>query len=133
MTEGVRRIAAERTRQIEEEGMTPGHDDMHHDDSLVWAAVCYAAPSIVYVPDGGGHTITFNDPWPESWRNSYGKLDSASWDKRGPRPVDPNLIGMKLQGRLRELEKAGALIAAEIDRLLRWDSQPDQDPGETND
>ncbi|MGU5573601.1 hypothetical protein ACV1C5_09520 [Aeromonas caviae] len=34
-------IAAERQRQIEVEGWTPSHDDMHGADNLEMAALCY--------------------------------------------------------------------------------------------
>lgn len=90
---GIERIAAERQRQIEQEGWTPEHDDKHGDGSLACAAACYALP-----PTSRRLRVPPLD-WPSSW--------SASWWK--PTPED----------RERELTKAGALIAAEIDRLLR--------------
>lgn len=88
---GVELIAAERRRQIEVEGWTLEHDRIEHDgsDNIVMAAICYA------LPDEHRH----GEPpiwWP--WASSYWK----------PTPDD----------RVRELVKAGALIAAEIDRLL---------------
>lgn len=94
---GVERIAAERRRQVDSEGWTPEHDDEHQRDELAWAAVCYAAPSIVFSQG--------RDPWP--W--------AREWDKR-PRHAAQ---GETLQSRMRALEKAGALIAAELDRLQR--------------
>lgn len=109
---GVDLIAAERTRQIEQEGWTPEHDDEHDDHSLALAAACYAAPKHILVraydaPDG----ITFGDPWP--WADE--------WDKR-PRDIDGMVRSAEDQThaeRIRCLVKAGALIAAEIDRLRR--------------
>lgn len=86
---GSERIAKERKRQIEVEGWNSEHDGNHGDD-LAWAAVCYAAPGPVFESQGV-------DPWP--WE--------SGWDKR------------KKHDRIRQLEIAGALIAAEIDRLLR--------------
>lgn len=104
MSEGVARIAAERQRQVEKEGWTTEHDDEHQDGEMAWAAVCYAAPKPVYrlsdVLRG------YFDPWP--W--------SVTWDKR-PRATTGSL--QTPAERIRMLEKAGALIAAEIDRLLR--------------
>lgn len=102
MKTGIERIAAERQRQIDVEGWTPEHDDEHSDGSLALAAACYAT-SDIYKPviTPGGKTL-FADPWP--W--------SSEWDKR---PVD----GTAPRYRIRALEKAGALIAAEIDRLAR--------------
>ena len=110
MSEGVKRIATERQRQIDVEGWTPDHDDEHGGGEMAWAAVAYAAPGAIYRSSGfrdlrharGGGEISFIDPWP--W--------DRGWDKRTKHA--PN----RLQ-RIRDLEKAGALIAAELDRLLR--------------
>lgn len=84
---GVALIAAERTRQIEQEGYTAAHDQCHVPGDLAGAAACYAIASRGYeLPDA------VEAYWPPSWRFSGG---------------DP----------VRMLVKAGALIAAEIDRL----------------
>jgi hypothetical protein len=90
-------IAAERQRQISAEGWTPEHDDAHTWPSLAVAAACYATPASLrdcHVRDG-----IPQEPrtWP--WAGRFWK----------PTPDD----------RVRELVKAGALIAAEIDRLVR--------------
>lgn len=87
MSEGVRRIAAERQRQIEVKGWTPEHDDQHGGNELVEAGIAYAWS---VVADGAARW------WPPGWSES---------DFSGP-PL-PRLV------------KAGALIAAEIDRRLR--------------
>lgn len=99
---GVERIAAERKRQIEEEGFDHEHDVTHVFGELAVAASCYAAPEPIYVKREVRHDLIITDPWP--W--------SDEWDKR--HKVKPSL-----DQRIRDLEKAGALIAAEIDRLLR--------------
>jgi len=95
-------IAAERRRQVEEEGWTPEHDDEHTDESLAAAASCYAWPDRSYPAEP-----------PSRWQWE------PQWWKPGPT-------------RIRELVKAGALIAAEIDRLQRasvqlFPSPPEQD------
>jgi transcriptional regulator with XRE-family HTH domain len=97
---GVERIAAERKRQIEEEGWTAEHDDLWKNGELADAAVCYALSKEdryldVMVCDSIQYL--FNRLWPffDEW-----------W-----KPTPDN--------RIRELEKVGALAAAEIDRLLR--------------
>lgn len=105
---GTERIQAERQRQIEKEGWTPKHDDEHADGSLLFAAICYALPKnrrgrkIVREEAPSEYTMQkeFIVPrlWPESW--------SATWWKPS-------------EDTMRNLEKAGALIAAEIDRLAR--------------
>jgi hypothetical protein len=107
---GIQRIAAERKRQIEAEGWTPDHDDDHEDGELARAAICYAAPLPVYIRARGSGRASFIDPWPAWW--------SAKWDKR-PRDADGDLAAPTPGQRIRMLEKAGALIAAEIDRLMR--------------
>ena len=84
---GAEQIAAERKRQIEEEGWTAGHDAAHDNGELWRAAICYASGR--------------SDGWP--W--------APRWYKPGP-------------DRVRSLVKAGALIAAEIDRL----TEPKEDP-----
>ncbi len=112
--DGATRIMAERQRQIAKEGWTPEHDDEHDDASLLLAAVCYTANAAgvhVYQRHESAGQISFCDPWPETW--------APEWDKR---PRDRNDAVNLPQGdarRIRMLEKAGALIAAEIDRLLR--------------
>lgn len=93
--DGVELIRRERERQKNVEGWTPGHDDQHARGELASAAVCYAM-----IPDPESAAgIELPGEWPESW--------SESWWKPSP------------DNRVRELEKAGALIAAEIDRLMR--------------
>jgi hypothetical protein len=119
---GIERIAAERKRQIEKEGFTAKHDadEYHENGELAWAAVCYAAPKTIYTMDGALHHVRFDDPWPEFWDDD--------WDKRprtlgGERLLDNRELPHDL--RIRQLEKAGALIAAEIDRLLRVKEEAD--------
>jgi hypothetical protein len=88
---GLELIAEERQRQIESEGWTDEHDDTHDGEQLARAAVCYAVPRF-------WRSVMIVDlmwPWNKSW-----------W-----KPSPDN--------RIRELAKAGALIAAEIDRLHR--------------
>ncbi len=93
---GVELITAERQRQIEEEGWTPDHDDQHINGELALAAACYAIPPMSI--RGSGLVLRL---WP--WKRKWWK----------PTPDD----------RIRELKKAGALIAAEIDRLQRKGEQ----------
>jgi hypothetical protein len=111
---GAERIYKERTRQINVEGWTPEHDDDHTDQSLALAAICYAAPEKIYVKREWATGVTFEDPWPDSW--------AAYWDKRATHESDntvPEPDSYSDKKRIDLLVKAGALIAAEIDRLQR--------------
>lgn len=102
MMTGIELIAAERQRQIEQEGWTSESDARHVNGELAEAAACYAmTEGRRTIPVGGADKITGETagvrklmwPWHESWWKS-----------------DPD-------NRVKDLVKAGALIAAEIDRL----------------
>lgn len=87
-------IAVERSRQIEKEGWTAGHDDDHRHKELVSAAICYAKLAAV------SSNIHMGFSAPRSW----------PWERKSWKPSNDSV---------KNLVKAGALIAAEIDRLLR--------------
>jgi hypothetical protein len=94
LTAAARDVLAERRRQVEAEGWTPEHDDQHIPGTLAQAASCYIEWNgweTEYQRDGA---IPINWPW------------AAAWWKPSD---DPR----------RNLEKAGALILAEIERLDR--------------
>ncbi len=105
---GAERIAAERRRQVEAKGYDEAHDDRHEHGELIEAARCYAYAAQVaewydladwFGLDAEGRVklpAATNARWPWSPRD---------WKPTG----DP----------VRDLTKAGALVAAEIDRLLR--------------
>lgn len=87
--DGADLIAIERERQAEIKGWTPEHDDQWGESELLIAASGY-----LYAGHTGNTSKPMGWPWHEDW-----------W-----RPSeDP----------IRNLVKAGALIAAEIDRLQR--------------
>lgn len=95
MKSGIELIKEERQRQIEVEGWTAAHDSKHDMGQLAYAAVTYALPDFTISFQFKGVKIGI-DPmfhWPFE----------KQWLKRGTRKQD--------------LIKAGALIAAEIDRL----------------
>lgn len=102
-------IVAERRRQIEEEHYSSSHDDDHDEGELALAAICYAAPFTIFkkIDDG-----CYCDPWP--WDDKH---DKRLWDETLDEPLPAYRIDVNV--RIRQLTKAGALIAAEIDRLLR--------------
>lgn len=115
---GAELIAAERQRQIEKENWTPEHDDQHHTgDQLAMAACCYAAPEPIYIRRDRNGAIVFGDPWP-----FFRTIDTA----RSAGEYSPVVVkdGDKREkhSRLQRLVIAGALIAAEIDRLQRLEA-----------
>lgn len=91
---GAERIAAERRRVIEQ-GRTPEHDDAHDQGELLAASDEYVKAALRLLNEE-----------PEPKRAPIGWPWHADWWKPSDDPI-------------RNLEKAGALIAAEIDRLLR--------------
>jgi hypothetical protein len=90
---GAEMIAAERERQITAEGWTPEHDDEHAAKELAHAAARYAEQAGIDWGDPP-HRAPYGWPWDEQW-----------WKPTGDA--------------IRDLTKAGALLAAEIDRLQR--------------
>ncbi len=94
MKTGIELITEERQRQIEKEGWTSGHDDLNINGELAIAASIYSNTE-------GNRELYGADETPVGW----------PWDKRWWKPTPDN--------RIKELTKAGALIAAEIDRLQR--------------
>jgi hypothetical protein len=98
---GIESIAAERQRQVESEGWSLEHDDQHTDETLALVAALYATPFqlLSVEAERNGSFFQFEDPWPTSW--------GKQWDRRSE------------FDRRRRLVIAGALIAAEIDRIDR--------------
>lgn len=101
-SDGVLLISKERQRQIDQEGWTEKHDDKFYHRELVRAAVCYLeADNLDETRNEDGEDLIECGYWP--------------WDKSFWKPT--------ITDRVRELVKAGALIAAEIDRIKRLDDQ----------
>lgn len=92
---GAALIMRERERQVDEEHWTAEHDATHIDGELVQAAISYLE-------------------WAAEESDGTVNIAPLRWPFRGnewkPTEDDPPI---------RELVKAGALIAAEIDRLQR--------------
>ena len=100
-------ITAERRRQIEREGWSPEHDDEHDSCEMAMAAVAYAFEA---VDQANG---ICEDPWagpPDRWWPWWVSDGQHAPVPSGFKPSDDPI---------RNLVKAGALIAAEIDRLQR--------------
>ncbi len=92
---GAELISTERARQIFQEGWSAEHDATHNPSELAQAGISYAAMAATQLKQSTHETCdTTNWPWDYKW-----------W-----KPTrDP----------VRNLVKAGALIAAEIDRILK--------------
>lgn len=100
-TDAARDVLAERQRQVSVEGWTPEHDDAHDPGVLASAAAAYAgwAADMLYPLSMGDGDRDREGAPPIAW----------PWDREWWKPVNPR----------RALEKAAALILAEIERLDR--------------
>lgn len=92
LNDAINMIRAERQRQITEEGYTPQYDEEHSEhEALILAAATYEMEP--------KHRGEYPVCWPFGWE---------SWKPSAPGTVD---------GRIRELEKAGALYMAAKDLM----------------
>jgi hypothetical protein len=94
---GAELIAVERARQVEDEGWTPEHDDAHKMAQLGLAGLSYVSVAASQVRLRAG-CAKENIP-------TYWPFENSWW-----KPSDDPIIN---------LVRAGALIAAEIDRIQR--------------
>ncbi len=108
---GIELIANERQEQIEKHGYTVDADNQRYgqdDKDLVLAAMSY-----LYPPDHREYALLH-----PTRSGEYKQFKKAPitwpWDERYWKPSHDN--------RIKDLQKAGALIAAEIDRLLNLKS-----------
>lgn len=111
---GAELIAQERARQISSEGYSSEHDDQHTEGELAQVASAYVVPWFTRIFNDKGVSFGINRLflWP--------KYDG--WNFKPHNGQDGLAILTKEQrdnGRIHDLVKSGALIAAEIDRLLR--------------
>ena len=95
---GIDIIQFERFKQLTSCGYGAAHDDAHVDSELVKAAIVYAAPCDLDTTCA----MDLQSLWP--------------WPDEPPTLTDES---SSVEERVHELAKAGALIAAEIERLLR--------------
>jgi hypothetical protein len=96
MDDGIELISKERKRQVEEEGWSANHDDLLDRFQLSNAAIAYLNYS---------NSDHVKKHWPFDWK----------WWK----PSRTNIDVPFHVSQIRNLVKAGALVAAEIDRLQR--------------
>ena len=98
---GADRIRFERCRQVLLKGFSLDHDDRHVDGELVMAALAYAEAGIMSQIRPAVR-VYLSSPPPTGW--------GWPWQHSEWKPSDDPI---------ENLVRAGALIAAEIDRLLR--------------
>lgn len=117
MKSGIELIAAERQRQIEVEGWNDLHDNDHNTMQLSGAAGCYLANAINKAYEGEPHTkkkrARFQYNYDEMWKP--GVVRKGGW--KDGWPWDEEWDKRKKHDKVRSLVIAGALIAAELDRL----------------
>jgi hypothetical protein len=102
MKTGIELIKDERQRQIDIEGWDSEHDDTHTSMCLSVAAACYAL-----------HVASVSGELSEDWKRIYKEAAEKAW------PFDAEWFKPTPNNSVKQLVKAGALIAAEIDRLQR--------------
>lgn len=101
---GIQIIAEERASQ--QKKYADAHDDEHDNSELAHAAMVYADDTV--------DEYMLMQFWPEDWAE-------IEWAK--PAKVNGVVTApSQRQARIKDLARAGALIAAEIDRLQRIDS-----------
>jgi len=122
---GIDFILEERKRQVEKENWSFEHDQEHECGELAIVASCYAAFAsrikTYKMVDRYVQRIMFVDQWPESWGVQWDKRFAYGSNKNNPGNTLPNPESLTKKERLDLLVKAGALIAAELDRINKVD------------
>jgi hypothetical protein len=144
--DGISYITLERARQVAEKGYTSAHDDEHKGGEIAAQAVYLATPVRAYKVTPHADGVSWQEIRGRSWENAgRGTPGYVPWSaiellpRRLPQHYlvstaadaavpgwgdDVPSTGRELrERRIRELTQAGALIAAEIDRLLRVDGE----------
>lgn len=104
MSTGAERIAVERAAHTTREGWTPQHDARHPAGELARAGTCYAEHAAAQLRAWGEPSA-----WQAERFAAYRREEPPEgwpWERVWWKPRDP----------MRDLERAGALMAAEIDR-----------------
>lgn len=100
---GVTLIGIERSRQIEDLEYNAAHDDFHRSSEIAIAAICYAIAAASEHVEGAHWLVRGLWPW------SVMEIPVPAY----------TVFGNDDEACLNQLIKAGALVAAEIDRRLR--------------
>jgi hypothetical protein len=102
-------IEAERRRQITHHNFTPSKDMINSKGEMGKAAACYAFTASLSAKGREQFVQNAVPPkmWPAAWRPEWFRLSTKPHGNAA---------------RIRELEKAGALIIAELERLYTQES-----------
>jgi hypothetical protein len=103
LSQALRDVMKERSRQWDEEGFGPAHDDQHAGGELALAACAYAF-AVTMKPEARERVSGIG-----TFRNDETLRDLWPWSGAWWKPTDPR----------RDLVKAAALIVAEIERYDR--------------
>jgi hypothetical protein len=115
MKTGIELITQERQEQINKHGFDNTHDKHHDDESLSFNAAVLATPIVLFEKGenfANSHIFTVATI-DNGWKLPYQARD-------GNKIIDNNTLSKK--ERIKQLIVAGALIAAEIDRLQTIDN-----------
>lgn len=118
MKTGIELITNERIRQIKVEGWSAEHDKQHTEGELALVAICYAMPIRLYQFEKGLTGFHFIDPFPD-WNRKWDKRYYYGENRTNPGNALPDPATYTQEERIDLLIKAGALLAAEIDRLQK--------------
>ena len=119
-------IAAERRRQVDEEGYTAEHDDQWSKGELARAAACYAADEHLFTDNLALHKGKYHTVYVELW--PWPRPVDMRPERRRMHPLHPR---QETQNRSRRdaLKKAAALCAAEMERIDRADALSKREDG----
>lgn len=107
-SQGAALVMQERERQIGRKGYTAAHDDGHDNGELAFSAAAFVIQHLSHLEESHGE---YEEPWATIWNGMALHMD---WHGVG--------CNFKWKGPIHSLTVAGALICAEIDRLIRADA-----------
>ena len=111
---GIELITEERLEQLEKHNWTSKHDDKHKSGELAYAAAICASTLRIYHKHEYANNIHFDVLAMKGWKLPL------NWDGNVLLDNCKNpLLNSSYKIRIHQLKVAGALIAAEIDRLNR--------------
>lgn len=129
---GIHAIHGERMTHTSEHDYDADRDDAYSYHQLAMAAAVYAAPFEVYEhtePRPGEHRFELAWPWAET---AEPKIERPLLPLANPVPAPEGSLAERVRrrdARIHELAKAGSLVAAEIDRIVRLGSAERTAPG----